>query len=176
MAADDLVVIGQVTRPHGVRGEVRVVPYTHSAASFDLFDQVYVRRRDRWEGILRISGVRPHKSLILLNFKGITTRDQAAELSSALLLVRREWLPEPEEGEYYWTDLIGLAVFDRQGGPLGRVEAILPTGGGEVLVLKAEGRELLLPFNEDSILEVDLDGGRLVADPPPGLLELYRSD
>lgn len=170
--AGDLVVIGQVARPHGVRGEVRIRPFTESAASFNLFDRVYLRRPGRTEELTRIESVRVHKNVVLLKLKGIRSRDEAEEIAGAEVLIRRDWLPAVEEDEYYWADLIGLSAFDEDGCCLGRVEKILSTAADDILVVCGQGREVLLPFRTEVILEVDQAEGRLLVRPPGGLLDL----
>jgi 16S rRNA processing protein RimM len=86
--------------------------------------------------------------------------------------VPRSSLPELQPDEYYWSDLIGLSVFDESGRLLGRVIRILPTGADDLLVLERDGREILLPFLEEVVQSIDLEAGRVVAAPPPGLLDL----
>ncbi len=170
--AEDLVVIGRVTRPHGVQGELKVQPFTESTSSFSRFDQVIIRGRNRGEELREVLETRPHKNLVLIKLKGVRDRDQAEALAGAEILVRREWLPETEPDEYYWTDLIGLEGYGEDGLYLGRVENVFSAGAGDILVLKNAGREVLLPFEADIILEVDLPGGRFRARPPEGLLDL----
>jgi 16S rRNA processing protein RimM len=167
----DLVVIGQVTRPHGVRGEVKVLPFTESPASFQHFDRVYTRRPGRDPEVLGIVEARPHKRLVLLKFKGVHTREEAEDLAGAEILVERNWLPQLEEDEYYWTDLIGLEVLDGEGHGLGTVKNIFTNGVDDILVIVRDGREILLPFRGEIIDEVDLPNGRILANPPLGLLD-----
>ena len=167
----DLVVIGQVTRPQGIRGEVRVLPFTESPASFQRFDQVYMRRKGHDPEVVGIVEARPHKKVVLLKFRGVHTREEAENLIGAEILVERNWLPVLGSDEYYWTDLIGLDVFDTDGRGLGAVKNIFSNGVDDILVIEHEGREILLPFRGEMIEEVDLVVGRIVASPPAGLLE-----
>ncbi|MBU2546954.1 MAG: ribosome maturation factor RimM [Proteobacteria bacterium] len=167
----DLVVIGRVTQPHGVQGELRIRPYTESIDSFDLFHQVYLRRPGGVEELADVVGARPHKDLVLVKIKGIRSRDQAEALAGAELLVRREWLPSLEPDEYYWVDLIGLDVYDQADHHLGRVRNILSTQADDLLVVVDDDREVLLPFRDEIVRDVDLEAGRLRVSPPEGLLE-----
>ncbi|MDY6850979.1 MAG: ribosome maturation factor RimM [Thermodesulfobacteriota bacterium] len=170
--AGDLVVIGRVSRPHGIRGEIRVRLFTETAASFNRFERVFVRRPGGKPELIVVVEARPHKNIVLLKFKGLRSRDEALELTGADICVRRDWLPGLEDNEYYWADLIGLDVFDERGEFLGRVENILPTGADDILALSHHGREILLPFRAEIILDVDLIGKRVLARPPEGLADL----
>ena len=164
--------IGRVTRPHGVGGELRVLSYTESAESFSRFDRLLVRPVKSMAKEVRVTGVRPHKKFVLLKLYGVINRDQAESLVDAEVLVKREWLPPPAEDEYYWTDLIGLSAFDEEGRLLGVVKAVMPAGSEDLLVLEENGREVILPFHSEVVLDVDPPGGRLTARPPQGLLEI----
>ncbi len=170
--AGDLLVIGRVTKPHGIRGEVRVKPFTESVGTICGLVQVYIRRSGREEKMIRIVEARTHKNVVLLKFEGIIDRQGAEDLAGAEILARREWLPDLEEDEYYWADLIGLDVFDEQDRNLGKAVYIISAGADDIVVLEKNGREILIPFREEIILEVDLEGGRLLVSPPEGLLDL----
>lgn len=176
MLANDLVAIGRVSRTHGVRGEVRVSPYTDSLDSFNQYDHLYFRFPDREEhevqNPVQVIGVRPHKNIVLLKLKGIFTREAAAGLVGADVLIDRSWLPPAGVDEFYWIDLIGLTVIDEQDRELGRVHQLFETGAHDVLVLKNGSKEILIPFLEDVILSIDLEAGVIKAAPPPGLLDL----
>ena len=166
------MVIGRVTRAHGLRGEVRVLPFTESQASFDQFNQLYFRIPEGELLHLAVTEVRPHKKYVLLKLKGIHTREAARELLQAEVLIKKEWLPPLEKDEYYWVDLIGLEAFDEEGRTLGRVERIISTRAGDILALKWNNEEVLLPFQTEVVLSVDLQNGRLLVRPPLGLLEM----
>ena len=169
--ASELVVIGQITRPHGIQGEVKVLPFTESPDSFQKFDRVYIRRPGQEPEVISITEARPHKAIVLLKLKGVRTRDEAEALHGAEILVERDWLPKLEADEYYWIDLIGLEVLDTEGRGLGEVWNIFNNGADDILVVKRDGREILLPFRGEIIDEVDLPNGRILANPPLGLIE-----
>ena len=169
---DGLVVVGRISRPHGVKGEIRVRPYTESVITFQEYDRLYVKLRGGVARLLEIAGSRPDKADVLIKVKGLETRDEARTLSGAEVLVKRDWLPDLEEGEFYWTDLIGLNATDVAGRRLGRVRNMFSGGGGDLMVLDIDGREVWLPFNEEVVKEVDLETERVVLSPPEGLLDL----
>jgi 16S rRNA processing protein RimM len=104
---------------------------------------------------------------LLLQLEGVTDRNQAEALKGREVRVARTSLPPPEEGEFYFSDLVGLRVTDPQGVGLGVVALILETGAVPVLQIEGgPGGELLVPFAEQFLIEVDIPGKRLVIDPP----------
>ena len=171
--AEDLVVIGRITKPHGIGGEVRVTTFTESPRVFTQYERIYLRLPDGEPRLMKIRTARLHKNGVLLQLENVVDRNRAEELVGAELLIRREWLPEPDEDEYYWIDLIGLQVVTNTGEPLGRVVNLMAGSEDDLLVVKEGEREILLPFRNEIIREVDLNQGRIVVDPPEGLLDLY---
>jgi 16S rRNA processing protein RimM len=124
--AEDLLVIGRVTRPHGVRGEIRIQPFTEDETSLQRFGRLYLRNPAGRVELMDVQESRVHQDAVLLKLKGITDRDQAQAVAGSELLIRREWLPETGEDEYYWADLIGLTGYDEQGKVLGRWSTCCP--------------------------------------------------
>jgi 16S rRNA processing protein RimM len=99
-----------------------------------------------------------HGRAVIARFVGCDDRDAAAALRGKSVAVPRATLPETRRGEYYWTDLIGLAVTNGAGQALGSITGVLPTGANDVLVVAGD-RERLIPFIADVIREVDVAGG-----------------
>jgi 16S rRNA processing protein RimM len=154
------VIVGEIGRPHGVRGLVRLRAFTAdpmALASYGpLTDEAGSRRFAVTmlpDGIARIEGV--------------TDRDQAARLTGTKLFADRERLPPPEDPEeFFLCDLEGLPAFREDGTPLGRVRAVEDHGGGPFLVVDGPAGELLLPFTKAVVPVVDIAGGRVVVAPP----------
>jgi 16S rRNA processing protein RimM len=112
------------------------------------------------------------KGQFLARVAGVADRDAAAGLAGTRLFVERDRLPEPDEDEFYHTDLIGLVAERPDGETLGRVTAVHDFGAGELIEIALEtGRRVLVPFTRAAVPEVDPKAGRLVVDPPPGLLD-----
>jgi 16S rRNA processing protein RimM len=97
--AGELVEIGQVTRPHGVRGELRITPFTRSPESFCQYDRIIIQSEGQAERLVQVKQARPHKTGVLLQLENVRNRAQAESLVGATLLVKREWLPETEADE-----------------------------------------------------------------------------
>lgn len=159
MAKASLVLVGEIGRPHGVRGLVRLRSFTADPAAIasygPLSDESGTRRFViEWLG----NG--------LARIEGVEDRDAAARLTGTRLFIPRERLPEPEPDEFYLVDLIGLAAFDEAGAPLGTVRAVEDFGAGAFLTLSDGVEERLIPFTAIAVPVVDIAGGRIVVRPP----------
>jgi len=153
------VVVAEVGAPHGVRGEVRVKPFTETPEALRRYGPLLAEDGRAF----RIERLRPDKALAIVKFEGVDDRDRAAALTGLRLSVPREALPEPQdEDEFYHADLIGLAAATPEGETLGRVVAIHDFGAGDILEIRPErGAALLLPFTRAVVPEIDLARGRL---------------
>jgi 16S rRNA processing protein RimM len=171
-AAVDLVV-GRVGRAHGVRGEVTVELRTDDPDA--RFAVGAVLRTDPPErGPLTVQAARGRAGGLVVAFTGVDDPDAAAALRDTLLVVDSATLPAlADPDEFYDHQLVGLAAVLPAGAPLGTVGDVLHTPGGDLLAIRDEaGTERLVPFVRAIVPAVDLAAGRLVVDPPPGLLEL----
>ena len=158
----DLICVGHILGAQGVKGWVRVFSNTSPRENIVSYSPWVVEQGLRRDAIA-VSGRLQGKN-VLARLEGIEDRSQAEELAGCKIFINSQQLPEPDEGEYYWSDLIGLAVESLQGEPLGVVASMLETGADDVMVLKGE-RERLIPFVMDQIVtEVDLANQRMVVD------------
>ncbi len=114
----------------------------------------------------RILAVRETPKGFLVDLEGITDRNIAASLRGFKMLLEREELDVPEKEEFYVGDLVGLDVFDTSGKYLGSMTEVLDTPAHEILVINNEGPGRYVPFTHEHVPEVDLEGGRIVANPP----------
>lgn len=164
------VCLGVITGAHGVRGQVRVRSFTEEPAAVAAYgpleDEAGARR-------FRLAVTGRAKDELIARIDGVADRDAAEALRGTRLFVDRAALPPPDDPEeFYLADLIGLAAETAAGAALGRVVAVHEFGAGPVVELAPdEGRPLLVPFTRAAVPTVDLAGGRLVVEPPEGLLE-----
>ncbi len=164
--------VARVRRPRGRRGEVVAELHTdwperRLAPGSELELEWEHGRRIR----RTLVEARWNEREAVLLFAGCTSIDDAEELAGANIVARRDTLGELE-GELHRADLVGLAVVDPSGAALGQVTEIEEGSAGDLLVVTtAEGREVLLPLHDAICTEIDLDSGRIVADPPPGLFD-----
>lgn len=167
------LVIGQIVRPHGIRGEVVVEVTTDDpAARFAAGSQLATSGLG--PEALRIEAVRPHQGRLIIAFEGVLDRDAAEELRGIRLCVDSAELGEPDDpDEFHDFQLIGLTVVDVDGVRLGEVVRVDHGPAADLLVVRlTEGRDALVPFVRAIVPTVDVPGGRIVLTPPPGLLEL----
>lgn len=164
------LVVGRIGRPHGVRGEITIdvrtdEPDTRFAAGTE------IRTDPSTAGPLTVERARWHSGRLLVRFAGIGDRDAAEELRGTWLVVDPGDIPpSADPDDFHDRELIGLAVVTADGADVGRVADILHHGQ-DLLVVHGPGGEKLVPFVTALVPEVDVPGGRLVIDPPPGLLD-----
>jgi 16S rRNA processing protein RimM len=157
----ELVVVGRVGGPHGVAGTVRITSSTQPPENIEHYRPWLVGEGDRFRE-LEVVWLKPHGAGYVACFAGVTDRDQAQILSGLLIAVPRSVLPELEAGrEYYWRDLIGMTVTDAADNVLGKVRRLLETGAHDVLVISDGEREVLVPFIEPFVLDVDQAARRI---------------
>jgi len=164
------VVLGRVLGAFGIHGWIKIRPFTGSSDGL-LGQSVWVLSQAGATRTVQVAAAKPHGALVLAQLKGVGERGQAEALRGADVTVGREQLPEPDAGEYYWSDLIGLSVRNLNGVDLGRVTGLIGAPAHDVLRVAAgqgqdhdQGREQLIPFVEPILREVDLAGGCITVD------------
>ena len=173
MAADRLVAIGEIGRPHGVRGEVRVTPLTDHPGRFATLVQcvLWDEARDR-RLPCRIRGARAQGDALVISLAGYESPEAVAAPTGWLLAVPESEVLPPPEGHFYPWQLVGCRVLTEDGRDVGSVVRIEGSAAQDLWVVGGEGREHLVPAVAEIVREVDLDGRRIVIRPPEGLLEL----
>lgn len=162
------VAVGRVVKPLGLKGHLGVAG---SEGGLGALRRLSLERGgERSE--LRIREARPQGRLWAVLLEGISDRTAAEGWVGAQVLALREELPGAGPGAHYWGDLEGLPVVTVDGRPVGKVTGLQPTGGVDVLVVTGEAGELLVPLAP----YVTVEEGRVVVDPPEGLLELSRDE
>jgi 16S rRNA processing protein RimM len=170
----DLVVVGRIGRPQGIKGEVTVEVRTDAPEA--RFAEGAVLLTD--DGSLTVAQSRDHSGKLVVLFEGVADRNGAERLRGTVLHVDARTLPALEnEDEYYDSHLIGLTAVLTDGTVLGTVADVLHLPHGDVLAVDRAGHdgEALIPFVKAFVPTVDLDAGRVVIDPPRGLLELSET-
>ena len=160
----DGVLLGAVSAAHGISGEVKVKTFTASPESLDAYGPVSTEK-GRKLTILTLRATKGDEAIV--RFEGVSDRNAAEALKGERLYVPRSALPEPEKGEFYQTDLIGLRVEDRAGQHLGAVAGVHNFGAGDVIEIACAGGESeFVPFTDDYVPVVDIEHGRIVAELP----------
>lgn len=157
------VMVGEIGRPHGVRGLVRLRAYTEDPAAIAAYSPLTDEAGTRRFAITLKGGD-------VAAIEGIADRDAAQRLTGTKLFVERDRLPPPDDEEFYLADLIGLAAVTQGGESLGTVRAVEDHGAGAFLVVQGQGREHLLPFTKAVVPLVDIEGGCVTVVPPGEIL------
>jgi 16S rRNA processing protein RimM len=166
MAQGEFIEVGRISGLYGVRGWVKVYSHTEPRDNILEYSPWYLKIQGKWLPVEPVEG-RLHGKGVVVRLDGCTDRDAAARLVGTDIAVHRDQLPETEEGEYYWNDLIGLRVVNTGGVELGQVDNLLETGANDVLVVKGD-RERLIPYTPgEAVVKVDLEAGLLTVEWDP---------
>ena len=167
----DLVLIGRVVKPQGLRGEVLVEPLSDRPDRFPTLRRAFVPGPAGGVREVRVTACRPHKRHFALTLEGIDSIEGAEGLRGAELRITEEELAPLPPGSFYHHQLEGLMVEDEHGVELGRIEGVLETGAGaKVLVVRGASGETLVPFAEAFVEKIDVPGGRIVVRRPEYVL------
>lgn len=159
-----LICVAKIGAAHGVRGEVKLWPFTENPLAVLNYGALTTKDGARQFEVLRAREAKDH---LVAAFKDVTTRDDAARINGIELYIPRDRLPDTEEGEYYHADLIGLRAIDAQYQDIGKVAAIHNFGAGDIIEISPpRGPSLLLPFTNAVVPTVDLTAGHVVIDLP----------
>ncbi|MCB2183850.1 MAG: ribosome maturation factor RimM [Desulfobulbaceae bacterium] len=167
------VAIGKITKPHGIKGELKVFPYSGSAENFAFYTRFFLfcsgEENGRWFDIHK---VRSQGRFAVVSLEGVKDRNASESLTGCEVWVARHEMPELPEDEFYWQDLLGLDVLTVDGEQLGKVSDLLSTGAHDILVVKGAGREYMIPALDEFVVEIDEESGTIQVDLPDGLLEM----
>jgi len=171
---NDRIAVGVIRKPHGVRGEASIEPWTDSAERFQELESVTLVSPDESSTReVRIESVRIHGERALLKFTGVETPEEVQKLHNWTIEIPEEEARALEEDEYFLHDLVGLTLVDAQGRERGVVTDVYEGGGAMLLSVKrADGREFELPFAAQLCTEIDLNRKRMVVELPEGLDDL----
>lgn len=161
---------GEVVTTHGVRGEVRVYPWSDTPDFLCGFDSFYLDAKGARR--MEVERARVHKNVVVVKFKGIDTIEEAEKLRGKTLYIDRDDC-ELEEGEYFIQDLIGLRVLDADTGACyGEISDVSQTGANDVYHIRGEGgRERLIPAIKEVVVSTDPDAGEMRIRPLEGLFD-----
>lgn len=162
--------IGQIVNTFGIKGMVKVKPFTDDIKRFDELKTVYVEKNSN-QTEYEIEEVKYHKGMVLIKFKGIDKVEQAEMLRNTYLTVSRDSVEELEEGRYYIVDLLGLEVYTDEQILLGTLEDIFNTGSNDIYVVKdKQGKQILLPAIQDVVKQIDIENKKIIVHLLPGLI------
>lgn len=163
----DLVLMARIGAAHGIRGEVRVKPFGDDPLSFTDYGSLQTADGRKF----KVTNARVQKTVVVTKFKGVNDRNAAEALNGVELYIPRERLPEPEEDEFYHTDLIGLSAVDPKGTKLGTIITVQDFGAGDLLEIRPPAdRSFYVSFTREFVPAVDLEAGLVTVDLPDDYL------
>ncbi|MGQ0442385.1 MAG: ribosome maturation factor RimM [Methylophilaceae bacterium] len=158
----DLVIMGRIIEPYGLLGWLKVNPDTEYLDGLLDYKTWWIGQGDSWHEFT-VESAKTHNDVLVVKLEGINERDGAFACKGKQVAVVRALLPKLEENEYYWSDLIGLAVKNQQGLDFGRITEVLETGANDVIVVQGD-KERLIPFISQTILDVSLENQTMLVD------------
>ena len=162
--------IGQIVNTFGIKGEVKVNPFTEDITKFERLDEILLEKSKKLTPY-KIENVKYHKNIVILKLKGVDNPDEAEKLRNSYIKIDREKEEPLPEGTYYIADLIGLDVYTDEGIKLGIVDDIYNHGSSDIYVVKSElGKQILLPAIKDVLKDIDLASEKVIVHIIPGLL------
>ncbi|MCM1286676.1 MAG: ribosome maturation factor RimM [Clostridium sp.] len=168
---EDFFRIGVITKPHGLKGEVKVFPTTDDAKRFKKLKKCVIRTK-KGDIEAEKKSCKFFKNLVILSFVGYDDINEVEAFRNCDIYVSREDAVPLEEGEYYISDVIGSEVYEDNGSRLGTVDDVLQTGANDVFIVAMEnGKELLVPVINDCVIEIDTEGKKVIVKLMKGMLD-----
>ena len=162
--------IGQIVNTFGVKGMVKVNPFTDDITRFDKLKKVYICKKASMEEV-EIEEVKYHKNMVLLKIKGINDMNQAEKCKGLYLKIHRKDAIKLPKDTYFIADLLGLEVYTDEGVLLGKVDDIYNTGSNDIYVVKDDlGKQILLPGTKEVLKEISLEKEKIVVHLIKGLI------
>ena len=166
----EYIEIGQIVNTNGLKGVVKVNPFTDDIGKFEDLKYVYIQLKNELKKV-KIEQVRYNKNQVLLKLEGIDSIEEAEKYRNFYLKTEKERQGGLGEDTYYIVDLIGLDVYTDKNEYLGKIEDVFPTGSNDVYVVKDNlGKQILIPAIADVVKEVDLKNKKMIINLIPGLI------
>lgn len=169
---DELVPVGKIIGTHGIKGLLKVYSYSGNIHSLQSVEAAFLKGKDGTLCEYTVKSVSAHAGGFILDLDGFSDINQVLAMTGSEICLRWSQLPPPDEDEYYWRDLIGLAVHTDQGVELGTLVDIFETGSSDIYVVRGSSKEYLIPAIADVIAHIDIPGKKMIITPLDGLLDL----
>jgi 16S rRNA processing protein RimM len=167
--------IGEVVKPHGVRGEIKVYLFSGKPRNFKQYKEIFLQgQAGSSTEAFQVVKSREQGKLAILQLEKIGTREAAEDLQGSTIWINKADMPALDTDEYYWQQLTGLMVETEEGQEIGRVARLFNTTAHDIMVVTGLGHEFMIPVQRDIIRDIDEQGGKIVISPPPGLLDINK--
>lgn len=171
MTEDNLILMGKVAAAHGIKGQLRVVPYSGLADNLLDCESLLLRDAKGLMNKFEVASATVHGKKLLISLKGYSGINQVLHLVGSEILLYKEQLAVPADDEYYWHDLFGMKVVTTDGTDLGVLDSIIETGSNDVYVAVLNGKEYLIPALSDTV-SIDVQARLITVTPFEGLFDL----
>ena len=166
-----LIPLGRLVNTHGVRGELRLLPYAFPCRTLHPGLTVFLQDAQGGLHTHRITGVRPHSPFVLVKLAGVDSFDHAETLREMTVTVEESVLPPLKDGEFYYYQVVGLTVRTTTGTAIGEIAQVFFSGGHDIWVVRQGEKEYLIPVTEEIVRSIDIPGRQAIIAPLEGLLE-----
>ena len=164
--------VGKITKPHGIRGELKVYSLSGQPENFHDYPHLVLVDEKGQSQEFEVAKLRVQGKFAVTGLNGVTDRNRAEELIGCQVWVDEKYLDSLEDDEFYWHDVMGAEVVDHEGNSLGVLSSLLTTGGGELMVVRQGREEVLIPSRPEFLVEISPE--KIIVDLPPGLLDINR--
>ncbi len=163
---NNLIEVGKIVNIHGLKGDVKVVPWTDFPEVFEAIDTLYTDGNQSY----KVKSVKYHKSSVLLKLDGVDTPEQAEKMRNKVVYAEKELFEDLPDDTYLIADLIGIEVYDSEK-IYGKITDVITTGGNDVYCIGQGKNQILIPAIKDVILDVDMQAKKMLVKIPDGLLD-----
>lgn len=172
---DDCFQLGKVIKPHGLKGEVSVLLETDNPENYHEMESVFVLIQNKLVPFF-IDTLDIQRDRAIIKFEGIDSHEDALTIKDALLYLPLDVLPPLEGTSFYFHEITGFSVIDREHGPIGMVQAVYDSGAQHLIAVVNGEREILIPVHDDILKDIDREEKSLHVHLPDGLFDLYTSE
>jgi 16S rRNA processing protein RimM len=157
------IIVGRLGASYGVRGWLKVISFTDPFDNLLHYPSWQLKHQGQWQTIT-CEECKVHGRALIVKFNECDSPEQAREYTNDLIAIDHDALAHLDDGEYYWTDLVGLQVANLDGTLLGTIDSMLETGSNDVMVIKNDKNELLLPYRDEVVKSINLEQGTMTVD------------
>ena len=157
-----LITYGKILKPHGLKGEVKVLPYSGESGNFKYVRYIYISLNNNRPQRYSVLAKKFQKNLIIVKIQDINSIEDAELLCGKEVHIDKQELPSTEKDEYYWFELIGLNVYSLDNAFVGKVDSIIDNTAQSIFVVKNNSKEYMIPLIDNFVKKIDLDNSKVV--------------